>query len=122
MSQPPIPGRGVGEEPARHSGPSGGSSGVPGSRRDPDLRLGDFAKGGAGDTYSPGPELAVALAGLSGPDWRCTGATDEELVGLLGRWAAVESWAAAGKLGIMRELIRRRGLYQAGSHGDLPDT
>jgi hypothetical protein len=122
MSQPPIPGHGVGEEPARHSGPPGGSSGVPGPRRDPDLRLGDFAKGGAGDTCPPGPELVVALAGLSGPDWRCTGATDEELVGLLGRCAAVESWAAAGKLGIMRELIRRRGLYQAGSHGDLPDT
>jgi hypothetical protein len=48
------------------------------------------------------------------------GATDEELIGLLGRWAAVESWAAAGKLGVTRELIRRRGL-PGGAHGDLPD-
>jgi hypothetical protein len=75
MSQPPVPGRGLGEEPARRSGLPGGPAGVPGPRRDPDrgreLRLGDFAKGGAGDTCPPGPDLATAVAGLSGPDWRC---------------------------------------------------
>jgi hypothetical protein len=123
MSQPPVPGPGPGAEPARRCGLPGGPAGVPGPRRDPDrdLRLGDFAAGGAGDTCPPGPDLAAAAAGLSGPGWRCPGATDEELTGLLGRWAALESWAAAGKLGAIRELIRRRGVPGAGSHRDLPD-
>jgi Domain of unknown function (DUF222) len=118
MSQPPDSGHGAGEQPGRDPGPPGGSPGGPGPRRE--LRLGDFAKDGAGDVCPPGPDLAVALAGLSGPDWRCPGATDAELTGLLGRWAAVEAWAAAGKLGVTRELIRRRGL-PGGAHGDLPD-
>ena len=123
MSQPPLSGPGPGAEPAPDSRLPGGPPGVPGPRRDRDrvLRLGDFATGCAGDTCPPGPDLAAAAAALSGPDWRCTGATDEELVGLLGRWAAVESWAAAGKLGVARELIRRRGLPGGGAHGDLPD-
>jgi hypothetical protein len=56
----------------------------------------------------PGPELAATVSALSGPGWRCPGASDDELVGLLGRWAALESWAAAGKLGVVRELLRRR--------------
>ncbi len=125
MSQPPVPGRGLGdglgEEPARGSRLSGGSPAVPGPRRGHGLRLRDFAKDGAGDACPPGPDLAAALAGLSGPEWRCAGATDEELVGLLGRWAGLESWAAAGKLGVVRELIRRRAL-PGGAHGDLPDA
>ncbi len=45
---------------------------------------------------------------LCGPDQRCPGAADDELIGLLGRWAALEAWAAAAKLGVVRELIRRR--------------
>ena len=62
---------------------------------------------------------------LSGPQQRCEGATDDELIGLLGRWDALEAWAAAGKHGVIRELIRRRarpgpGGYQP-MHGDLPD-
>ena len=65
------------------------------------------------------------MAELSGPEWRCAGATDEELIGLLGRWDAIGSWAEAGKLGVVRELLRRRarpGLAGAPPvHGDLPD-
>jgi len=69
----------------------------------------------------------VTLEELSGPEWRCDGATDDELVGLLGRWQAVESWAAAGKLGVVRELIRRRARpgirsQDIPAHGDLPDA
>ena len=110
MSQPPVPGPGPGAEPAPGPRLPGGPPGVPGRDRDRDqeLRLGDFAAGGAGDTCRPGPDLAAAVAGLSGPDWRCDGATDDELIGLLNRWAALESWAAAGKLGATRELLRRR--------------
>ena len=62
---------------------------------------------------------------LSGPEWRCAGATDEELIGLLGRWDAIGSWAEAGKLGVVRELLRRRARPGLGGgppvHGDLPD-
>jgi Domain of unknown function (DUF222) len=104
MAQPPVPEHGLGEEPARGPGLPGGS----GARQDGDLGLADFASGGAGDGCLPGAELAAALAALSGPGWRCPGATDDELIGLLGRWAALESWAAAGKLGAVRELLRRR--------------
>src|SRR5215469_10044322 len=106
MTLPPTSGRGPGEEPAR------------------DSRLAGFAEGGGDDTCPPGPELAAAIAGLSGPEWRCAGATDDELVGLLARWDALGSWAEAGKLGVVRELLRRRahvGLGGASMHGDLPD-
>ncbi|WP_300612993.1 DUF222 domain-containing protein [Trebonia sp.] len=104
MSQPPVSGRGAGAQPGRGSRPPGGGRG---GRRGRDPRLADFAEGGAGDICPPGPELAVETARLSGPDWRCDGATDDELIGLLGRWAATESWAVAAKLGVIREILRR---------------
>ena len=154
MTQPQTPGRGPGEEPARDSGSPGGATPAPdgqppaserpargsapaddgaaargsgpeaaGGQRDP--RLAGFAEGGAGDTCPPGAGLAAVVDELSGPEWRCAGATDEELIGLLGRWDAIGSWAEAGKLGVVRELLRRRarpGLGGAApSHGDLPD-
>jgi Domain of unknown function (DUF222) len=123
MSQPPVSGPGLGEEPAGDprlpNGSNGTANPVPngphGERRHEDdprasgsLRLSDFAQGGPGDGWLPGPGLAAVLEELSGPDQRCPGASDDELVGLLGRWAALESWAAAAKLGVVRELIRRR--------------
>ncbi len=112
MSQPPVSGRGAGAQPGRGSRPPGGG---PGGRRGRDPRLTDFAEGGAGDTCPPGPELAVETARLSGPDWRCEGATDDELIGLLGRWAATESWSAAGKLGVIREILRRHAVRIPGT-------
>src|SRR5271165_1794836 len=104
MSQPPVPGT---ASPARAE----------------DLRLGDFAEGGWGDTCLPGPALMTTVDKLSGPEWHCDGATDEELIGLLGRWAAEESWAAAGKLGVIRALIRRRAITVPGPDrpGGLPE-
>src|SRR6516165_8234808 len=129
MVQPPVPGRGAGAEPAPDAGLPGGGrrGGAGGSRRGRDPRLAAFAQGGAGDTRPPDAKLAAALEELSGPDRRCDGATDDELIGLLGRWQAVESWAAAGKLGVVRELIRRRARpgirgQAAPMHGDLPDA
>jgi Domain of unknown function (DUF222) len=127
MSQPQAPGDGQGAEPGRDSGLTGGDRGLPGAEqqdggRDP--RLAGFAAGGPGDSCPPGPDLAAVVAELSGPAWRCDGADDDELTGLLGRWAALESWAAAGKLGVIRELIRRRARPGLGGylpmHGDLP--
>ena len=130
MTQPPPSERGPAEEPARDSGVPGGDSGIPdsapqapGGARDP--RLAGFVKDGPGDTRPPSAALAVVVEELSGPQQRCEGATDDELIGLLGRWDALEAWAAAGKQGVIRELIRRRarpgpGGYQP-MHGDLPD-
>ena len=45
------------------------------------------------------------------------------MMGLLRRWQAIESWAAAGKLGVLRALIRDddQPLPGGGHHGDLPD-
>ena len=125
MSQPQVPGHGMGEEPARDPGlPGGGLPGPTGAVRAEDLRLGDFAEGGEGDACLPGPGLVATLDALSGPQWRCDGATDEELVGLLGRWAAAESWAAAAKLGVARELLRRRAVPLPGTvgPGGLPEV
>ncbi|HET6193101.1 MAG TPA: DUF222 domain-containing protein [Trebonia sp.] len=122
------PGQGPIRKPGAPGGRTAGAPGVDGSQPPDgqrDLRLAGFAEGGAGDTCPPGPGLAATIAELSGPEWRCKGATDEELIGLLGRWDAIGSWAEAGKLGVVRELLRRRGrpgLGGAGSvHGDLPD-
>jgi hypothetical protein len=121
VTQPQTPGRGPGEEPARDSGSPGSAPPAPG--RDP--RLAGFAEGGAGDTCPPGAGLAAVVAELSGSEWRCAGATDEELIGLLGRWDALGSWVEAGKLGVVRELLRRRARPGLGGappvHGDLPD-
>ena len=68
--------------------------------------LAGFARGGPWDTRPPGPDLAAALAAAAGTDWRCRGASGEQLIGVLGRLAALESWAGAGKLGVLRALIR----------------
>jgi len=110
MSQPPVPGHGLGEEPARGSRLPSDLAAVPGPPRL--------------DTCPPGPALVTALDELSGPQWRCDGATDDELIGLLGHWAAAESWAAAAKLGVLRELIRRRAIPIPGTMrpGGLPEV
>lgn len=85
--------------------------------------LAGFAPGGQWAACAPGPELAAVLAAVSGPEWRCPGAAPDELVGVLRRWAALQSWAAAGMLGTIRQMIRDDdipGLARA-RHGDLPD-
>src|SRR5215469_5635536 len=134
MSQPPAPGQGQGQEPAPDprlpAGPDSAAGHHPDPRpadpRHPDrpLRLEDFSTGGPGDSCLPGPGLAAALDQLSGPDQRCAQASDDELIGLLGRWAALESWASAGKLGVIRELLRRRAGHTRNpgpaAPGDLP--
>jgi len=71
-----------------------------------DERLAGFTAGGARYSCPPSAELAGLLESLSGPEWRCPGATDDEIVGMVHRWAAIESWAGAAKLGAIRELVR----------------
>jgi hypothetical protein len=83
-----------------------------------------FASSGEWETCPPSAALAIAVEAVSGPEWRCPGATDDELTGVLRRLAALESWAAAGKLGAIREMMRRERppALSGNRHGDLPDS
>jgi len=105
MTQPPAEDRDPGTEPGR------------------DPRLPGFAQGGAWDACPPSATLAAVLEEVSGPDWRCPDATDDELVGVLRRWLAVESWVGASKLGVIQEMFRREelpgpvGQWQGGVQG-----
>ena len=118
VSEPLDPGPGTGADPARDPG-------LPGGQRLPDLQPADFTQDGPGDTCPPSASLGLLLDGLAGPGGRYDGASDGELLGILGRRAAMESWAAAAKLAAVRELIRRRPLLArdgtpAPGPGDLP--
>ena len=67
--------------------------------------------------------MALLVDELSGPERRCPGADGDELVGLLRAWAAIESWAAGAKLGVIREIMRREAPPSPGAdHGDLPEA
>src|ERR1700733_5929727 len=100
----PGPGFGPPRRGAHHDAePSDVAPSTGDSRRDG--RLAGYAKGGRWDACPPSAELARVLESVSGAGWRCPGATDDEIVGIVGRWAAIESWAGAAKLGAIRELI-----------------
>jgi hypothetical protein len=87
-----------------------------------DSRLSQFASSGASDAPVPSARLALLADEVSGPERRCPGANGDELIGLLRTWASIESWAAAAKLGVITELIRREDAPRSGGyHGDLPD-
>jgi hypothetical protein len=116
MGWQPGPGDGTGASPDRGPGVPGGAPPV----RDP--RLARFASDGGRDASVPSGRLALLADEVSGPERRCAGATDDELVGLLRTWAAIESWAAGAKLGVIAELIRHEDAPRNGGyHGDLPD-
>jgi hypothetical protein len=69
---------------------------------------GGFASGGPLDIAPPEPVVAAFAEEVTGPDGRCAGACDDELIGVLRAWQAQESRAAARKLAVIAELIRRR--------------
>jgi hypothetical protein len=50
----------------------------------------------------------MVLSDVSGPDGRCAGATDDEVLGVLGQWGVAGAWLEGRKLAVLRELIRRR--------------
>jgi Domain of unknown function (DUF222) len=114
------------EPPPPASGSPDPASGAPApdpAPSGPDPRLARFAYDDSRDGPSPSGPVALVVDELSGPGRRCPGATGDELVGLLRAWAAIESWAAAAKLGVIREVIRREAPPSPGSdHGDLPET
>src|SRR5580692_7196803 len=104
-------------------GPWDALEGTLGAAREREELLSGFARGGVWDKHDPGPELAAAVARAVGPDWRCASATGEERIGLLRAMAAVQSWAGAGLLGVVRALIRDGDEPFLGRprHGGLPD-
>jgi hypothetical protein len=115
MGWQPGAGDGAGASPDRGPGVPDGE--LP--ARDP--RLSVFAGDGR-QGAPPSGALALLADEVSGPGRRCFGATGNELAGLLRAWAAVESWAAAAKLGVIAELIRRDDAPPGTCrHGDLPD-
>jgi hypothetical protein len=119
MSEQAGHGNGQGAVPRRDPGLP---DGVPGAL-DRDSRLCGFAAGGQWDACPPSAALALALEEASGPEWLCPGASRDEMFGLLRQWQALESRAVAGKLGILRALIREddQPLPGGGYHGDLPE-
>src|SRR5512142_1733248 len=118
----------MGSRPGETGGPGGSPDraprtpgDVPPAPRDP--RLARFASADGQDQPDPSGQLALLADELSGPERRCQGATDNELIGLLQTWSKLESWAAGAKQGVIREMIRRDGIPSPGSdHGDLPET
>ena len=117
-------GDGQGATPRRGPGlPGGDGLGSGSAASDRDARLSGFGKGGEWDTCLPSGSLAVALEAACGPEGRCPGAFRDEMFGLLRRWQALESRAAAGKLAVLRALIRDddQPLPGGGYHGDLPE-
>src|SRR5258708_19195514 len=90
------------DDPGRQRAP--GSSGPFDGR---DLLLDAFAQGGIAGCMQPNAWLGMIVSDLSGADGSCPGASDDEVLGLLGGWAAQDAWVAARKLAVLRELIRR---------------
>src|SRR5580700_2402297 len=104
----PEDGEGAGQD--RDPGPPPAASGGPIPNSAPpghDPRLALFAYDESQEGPAPSGRLALLVDELSGPGRRCPGADGDELVGVLRAWAALESWAAAGKLGVIREIMRR---------------
>jgi hypothetical protein len=115
-------GAGQDRDPEPTPPPSGGPAPDP-APAGPDPRLAGFAYDDSREAPAPSGPMALLVDELSGPDRRCPGATGDERVGLLRAWAAVESWAAGGKLGMVREIMRGEAPPSPGSdHGDLPET
>ena len=83
-----------------------GTGGTPGQRSGLPGLPADFDQGGAWEAAAPSAALATALEQAAGPDNLYDGADTDALVGIARQWAAVESWAAAGKLAALRAMMR----------------
>ena len=80
-----------GEPPGRHSLPGAPSA---------------FAHDGPWADAPPSAALAAALEELAGPDDQYEGAGTDAQVGAARQWDAIESYAAARKLGALRSMMR----------------
>jgi hypothetical protein len=101
---------------SRPGGQPGQESGLPG------LPVG-FDHGGTWADAAPSAALAAALERAAGPEDRYHGAGTDTLVGIARQWAALESWAAAGKLAALRAMTREDadGTPRLRRRSDLPD-
>ena len=117
MAEDPAPGGGRGEDPAGGGDDAGGRD----AWRVRSWR-GGSRRAGRWIGRCPVPRLTRVLDRVSGPGRGCDGTNDDEVAGVLGRWEATEAWCAAAKLGVIRALIRRRGLpgYEPAKPGGLP--
>ena len=68
-----------------------------------------FEHGGPWETAVPSAALAFALEHAAGQEDLYPDADTDALIGIARQWAAVESWAAAGKLAALRAMIREDG-------------
>jgi Domain of unknown function (DUF222) len=85
-----------------------------------DQRLGLFAQGQWCDEARPSGWLALQVGDVTRPEV-LGDATDDEALGILRKWKSLETWSAAGKLKIARELIRRHPVPGSASvPGGLP--
>jgi hypothetical protein len=82
-----------------------------------------FGHGGAWAEAVPSASLATALEHVAGPEALYPGADTDALVGIARQWAALESWAAAGKLAALRAMTREDadGNPRLRRRPDLPD-
>ncbi|HTR92545.1 MAG TPA: DUF222 domain-containing protein, partial [Trebonia sp.] len=80
--------------------------GTPGRDADLPALLAAFEHGGAWETAAPSAALALALETAAGPGGCYDGADTDALTGIVGQWAAIESWAAAGLMGALRSMMR----------------
>ncbi|HET6188992.1 MAG TPA: DUF222 domain-containing protein, partial [Trebonia sp.] len=96
---------------------------VPGRDERRPASLPGFGHGGTWAGEPPSAGLAVALEVAAGPEGLYDGADTDTLVGIVGQWAAIESWAAAGKLAALRAMMREDagGAPLLRRRGDLPD-
>src|ERR1700749_2688979 len=95
---------------------------VPGRGERRAASLAGFGHGGTWAGEPPSAAVAAALEAAAGPDALYDGADTDALVGIARQWAAVESWAAAGKLGALRAMMREdgEGTPLLRRRGDLP--
>jgi len=78
-----------------------------------------FGSGHELDTMLSCVTLAGFADDVTGAEGRCSGASDDQLIGVLRAWDRLESWTAARKLSVITELIRRRPA--PGCPPDVPD-
>src|SRR3984957_3281748 len=96
---------GTGGTPGPDPGLPGQDPSLPGPPGLPGLLAG-FGHGGPWAEAAPSAALAAALQHAAGPQDLYDGADTDALVGIARQWAAVESWAAAGKLAALRAMTR----------------
>jgi hypothetical protein len=102
---------------------AGGEPGQdPGLSGPPGLPAG-FGHDGPWSSVAPSAALAAALEYAAGPAGLYESADTDALIGIARQWAAVESWAASGKLAALRAMTREDadGTPRLRRRPDLPD-